>query len=337
MLSRGGGCIHGRRAPHRKALNRSIKEKTLDLSLADAILYVGSYGQLIERGVAEALCHGVTDTPPDQTCHWPTKEQAESDPYRYMFVTHSLGSRIVYDLLLNLQGIESTTRNNQLADKTLQDAQFFTKQLVGKLNGIYMMANQLPILGLANFDPHTLENQGPQPTFHGVDGIELNGPDASDASVRSAAPESKTPQSPNIGQRKAVSFKRTLPVQGTELPDIEKCDQAVQALAYSREEQMKTLPDQSMASKKPLSVIAFNDSNDLLTWHLPSWYAGAGTDQSNCKSALNIENVFLTNTVWLPALLEFPTTAHLGYFRNHAVWQAIACGAKDGALKACLP
>lgn len=323
--------------PPRKALNRLIKESTLDLSLADAILYVGSYGQLIERGVAEALCHGVTDTPPDQTCHWPTKEQAESDPYRYMFVTHSLGSRIVYDLLLNLQGIESTTRNNQLTDETLKDAQFFTTQLVGKLNGIYMMANQLSILGLANFDPHTLETQGPQPTFHGIGGIELNGPGTSGVSLMSVAPESKTPQPPNIGQSKAALFKRTPDSPGTKLPYLEKCEQPFQVLAYSREAQMEALRDKSMAPKRPLSVIAFNDSNDLLTWHLPSWYSSAGADQSNCKAAIDIENVFLTNTVWLPVLLEIPTTAHSGYFKNEAVWQAIACGAKDGALKACLP
>lgn len=321
--------------PPRKALNRRIKESTLDLSLADAILYVGSYGQLIERGVAEALCHGVTDTPPDQTCHWPTKEQAESDPYRYMFVTHSLGSRIVYDLLLNLQGIESTTRNNQLSDETIKDAQFFTTQLVGKLNGIYMMANQLSILGLANFDPHTLETQGPQPTFHGIGEIELNGPRASGVSLMSGAPESKTPQSPNIGPSKVALFKRTPDAPGTTLPYLDKCDQPFQVLAYSREVQMKALRDKSMAPKRPLNVIAFNDSNDLLTWHLPSWYSSAGTDQSNCKAAIEIENVFLTNTAWLPALLEIPTTAHSGYFKNEAVWQAIACGAKDGALKAC--
>ena len=57
--------------PAREWLNKDIKEVVLDLSLSDAMLYVGVYGHLMEQGLAEALCHGVTETPATQRCEWP--------------------------------------------------------------------------------------------------------------------------------------------------------------------------------------------------------------------------------------------------------------------------
>ena len=49
--------------PPRLVLDRVIKELVFDRNLADAILYSGSYGAVMERGLAEGLCHAITATP----------------------------------------------------------------------------------------------------------------------------------------------------------------------------------------------------------------------------------------------------------------------------------
>ncbi|XHS77488.1 hypothetical protein ACFJGW_17450 [Burkholderiaceae bacterium UC74_6] len=318
-------------APERMYGNQVIKEETLDLRLSDAILYVGSYGPLMEKGVAEALCHAVTGNNRPETCKWPSQAQEDADPYRYMFVTHSLGSRIVYDLLLNMQGYETTTRRNGIDNEVLRDAKPFTQKMLSQINGVYMMANQLPLLGLANFGPLTRATGGA--VAYAAEEVRL------DSHGNIILPESLP--DPNIDKPKplATVFQHTDGAPSFNLLGIEDCNQPFQAIALSRDlhEAAIEVMDARTRRNAPqanFSIVAFNDTNDLLTWHLPNWYAGI--NQGNCAPSLDIANVFVKNTWQLPALLEFPTDAHVGYFKNPAVWQAIACGAEGGKLKSCL-
>ena len=96
-----------------------------------------------------------------------------------------------------------------------------------------------------------------------------------------------------------------------------------------------------MAGTFSLSIISFNDTNDLLTWHVPAWYGNTeknadGSNSTSCQPLADIENVFVRNTWLLPILLENPVKAHNGYFGNLDVWQAIACGASRGSVNNCL-
>ena len=98
-----------RAPPARVAVNRLIKEILFDRALTDALLYSGTYGVVIQRGVAEALCRAISGSlPSDGTrCQWP---DPRSDNANYISVTHSLGNRISYDVLLSLYG--DTTNPN---------------------------------------------------------------------------------------------------------------------------------------------------------------------------------------------------------------------------------
>jgi hypothetical protein len=64
----------------------------------------------------------------------------------YLFITHSLGSRILYDVLRNL------ARVNKYGDGPFRDSDSTAFQAVGslvcKISGAYMMANQLSLLKL---------------------------------------------------------------------------------------------------------------------------------------------------------------------------------------------
>lgn len=67
-------------------------------------------------------------------------------------------------------------------------------------------------------------------------------------------------------------------------------------------------------------------------WHIPEWYA---TGRDGCRPPVELSNVFVRNAFpWL--VIELPNDAHGHYFVNGKVWQAIRCGAKDGALLDCV-
>jgi hypothetical protein len=109
------------------------------------------------------------------------------------------------------------------------------------------------------------------------------------------------------------------------------CKNAMTAFAQFRAQTVVARKGRAAGEELTLRVIAFNDTNDLLTWHIPKWYA-KGDD--TCLATIDLTNVFVRNAFpWVIA--ESPLAAHGGYFRNDHVWQAIVCGAKDGKLLDC--
>jgi len=108
---------------------------------------------------------------------------------QYIFVTHSLGSRIVFDTLLNLRNYDGVEAANQSAFKGLvasvdSDAEILpspfhrwfaknsnptklTNHIIEKTTGIYMMANQVSLIGLSQIEPSVNSADREQPNYAG--------------------------------------------------------------------------------------------------------------------------------------------------------------------------
>jgi len=283
--------------PARLLVDRMVKEQVFDRNLADAILYAGSYGALMEKAVAEALCHAVTHTPDDRACAWPPPVES---PPGYFFVTHSLGSRIIYDTILNLLGVTSGARPNPFGSP--KDPEPFVSQMLAQTKAFYMMANQLAMLGLANLPTDARSDELLRPL------------DIDTAQVQRAAPGPTPAVTPQEAAR--------------------PCTTILGKLGAARVEVARRA-GKTEASIPALELIAFNDTNDLLTWHIPAWYVDdTGPRPGDCHPHVHLVNVFVRNTArWL--VLESPAPAHENYFTRAEVWRTIACGAADGVVPMC--
>jgi hypothetical protein len=289
-----------KRPPERLPLDRLIKEQVFDRNLADAIIYSGVYGEVIERAFADGLCRALVETPDTQACAWEAVDLQADATRRYVFVTHSLGSRVVYDALLDLAGSESPGRTNKFLPGEWSKSRPVIQQLIANTPLVLMMANQLSLLGLANAPPASRADEEPRPLFVNPE------------------PDSMQRDGRDLGTKRALIARRA-------------CRNVMTAFARFRAEAVVARNGVVADDELTLRVIAFNDTNDLLTWHIPKWYA-KGDDA--CEAKLALTNVFVRNTVpWLIA--EPPLAAHTNYFRNDAVWQAIVCGATAGKLLDC--
>ncbi len=297
---------HTKRPPPRLPLDRLIKEQVFDRNLADAIIYTGRYGEVMERAFAEGLCRALVKTPVTQACEWQAVDPVAQAPWRTVFITHSLGSRIVYDGLLDLAAAESPGRANPFQQSEWMQSRTPVRQLIVDTPAVLMMANQLALLGLANVSPLARADEKPRPL--------LIGPGTMTALAAVPAPLAQQIAAERLAAR--------------------ACPNAMAAFAQLRARALVARKGPAAAAADDtlkLRVIAFNDTNDLLTWHIPKWYAIGDTD---CLAPLALTNVFVRNaTPWLIA--ESPLPAHNGYFRNNDVWQAIVCGAEEGRLLEC--
>ena len=294
-----------KRPPDRLWLDRVIKEQVFDRNLADAIIYSGTYGEVIERGVADALCRTLVETPPDQACAWSGVDQAADASRRYFFVTHSLGSRIVYDTMLDLVGVGSPGRLNKFQANEWKQSRAVVLQMIANTPAFYMMANQLSLLGLANVPVRARSDEEPKPLFV-----------KPDLTLMSTA-------SPDLASE--VSLTATLAIAA-------ECPNPMTAIAKVKQLTQTSKGTGPASGAATLRFVAFNDTNDLLTWHIPEWYA---TGRDSCRPPVELSNVFVRNAFpWL--VIEKPNDAHGNYFVNGQVWQAIRCGARDGALLECV-
>lgn len=284
--------------PPRVLVNGMVKWQLLDRTLSDAVIYAGTYGEAIQRGVAAALCRiahhdirvvennsGLTD----KQCSWPTAKTMRNG--RYIFVTHSLGGPILFDTLVGLQ--DTKGRHEKFPDaftkyEVDRSAPIVDKMLKRTL-GIYMMANQLSLMGLAN--------------------IPL------DAPVDQQAPyiESSTQGETRIG-----ASTSTIP------------SHAYSLFTLLKQRAAATAPKEHGI---PLNVISFNDTNDLLTWHIPAWYVEASSTKG--ADELHISDVFVRNAPRWLWLWEWPPSAHAGYLSSMTVWRVIWCGAKAHQILSC--
>lgn len=108
----------------RASLNETLKSQIINTCLADALIYAGRYGATVRARLKVALSEALG-------------EAAPADADGIAFISESLGSKILYDVLTELMDQPGTPRA-KLAGRLAMTRQFF------------MFANQIPILDLAS-------------------------------------------------------------------------------------------------------------------------------------------------------------------------------------------
>lgn len=123
--------------PHsgrRVKINRLLKRDLIDRSFSDAVLYSGALNTAMKYSVRQAICAAMTDeTELMKPCSKPLSAAAEAGDL--FIATHSLGSIMLFETL----GEIKTTPGDSIA----------AEELIRRVRLVAMMANQLPLVGLA--------------------------------------------------------------------------------------------------------------------------------------------------------------------------------------------
>lgn len=121
----------------RAALNQTLKEELLNRCFADAIVYSGPAGEPIRRSMERVACELLGGMLDDRgVCRFAD----DSAPAALVFVTESLGSKVLFDAVRRLR--ERAEGADPGAEERLEAA-------VGRTQAVYMLANQVPLLDLA--------------------------------------------------------------------------------------------------------------------------------------------------------------------------------------------
>jgi hypothetical protein len=126
---------------YRQNLNAALKDFVNDY-LSDPFLYIGKYGVSIRSVVTQTICHVMADTNKVKlkkvaTCdQHPITKNTQRLSGGIAIVSHSLGSKLIYDSLYNLAST---------SEKLPQARSFITR-----IQSVYMMANQITFLELAH-------------------------------------------------------------------------------------------------------------------------------------------------------------------------------------------
>jgi hypothetical protein len=229
-------AVAGDCKPQRAKLNGLLKDGLLNDRLSDVIIYQG-HRVAIQQKMVEALTNVIAESDA-------AARRAGSMPGPLVIVSESLGSKLAFDaLVVMLQAGSPNVRASERA--------------AGRLAQVFMAANQLPMLGLADQE-------------------------ASNTNARLAT-----------GQA----------------PSTDSLQNLLQLIAR---------PSIRGAKATKLSVVAFTDPNDLLSYRLKaSRYSSAEVD---------IADVLVSNEYTVLGLLERPDTAHTSYLTNPDVARIIACG-----------
>ncbi|MFL9867863.1 hypothetical protein PQR67_27120 [Paraburkholderia fungorum] len=276
--------------PSRLLLNRVVKENILDRKMADAAIYMGQYHTVMQLGMADALCHALTGQEvaplnpagPNPACDW---REARVDPGTlYIFVTHSLGSRLLYDTLLGLLGKNAPGVDQSALTREFPGATRYVHGMLANTPVIYMMANQLTFLGMANITAQDTSKTATHKPAVGVGG----------------QPAAAADQGP--------------------------CTDVICLLASAKAESVPAATLKSVPAASPkLDVVAFSDTDDLLSWSIPPEYE---------RDPLQFVNVYVRNATRF-LVVENPVSAHGGYFTSKAVWDVIRCGAQGSTVTPC--
>lgn len=112
-------------ASPRLRIFNDVKQSLMNENVPDVVLYVGGYKPVLQKAVRTALERIQRDL-------------GDNKDYEYFFVSFSLGSKIVFDVVDEMDNESNAAHRDEIVDKT---ASFF------------MLANQLPLLGLGNVNP----------------------------------------------------------------------------------------------------------------------------------------------------------------------------------------
>lgn len=111
---------------------------------------------------------------------------------------------------------------------------------------------------------------------------------------------------------------------------IQGCRQVLCRLGVAKSASLSLTTSKTInATSAMLDVVAFTDTDDLLSWSVPVEY-----QRAIGHLPLKFTNVYVQNA---PRILvaEWPTSAHHDYFTNPKVRKVIRCGAAKGAPNSC--
>ncbi len=115
--------------PVRARLNGRLKSELLNDCIADAVIYAGESGPAIRDAVAAALTEVLA------------RMDAGGSEAPLVIVAESLGGKLVFDALIHLMTSNADPARRQLAQNAAR-----------RLALVFMLGNQLPIMGLAEQD-----------------------------------------------------------------------------------------------------------------------------------------------------------------------------------------
>lgn len=128
-------------------LNTKIKKAIIDDGFGDATAYLGEAGRLARLGIEGTLCSMLKDAADPSShdgkaCQFSQLTEnvlAHSRQAEYSFLSFSLGSRMLYDVLSGMR--ESSYQANAQPPKALL-------RFVARTRNFFMAANQMPLLGV---------------------------------------------------------------------------------------------------------------------------------------------------------------------------------------------
>jgi hypothetical protein len=145
----------------RAEVNNLLKKFSNDTG-PDPIIYLGKSRELILRGFAQAFCwmnkNSWKDIPKDgrHTCTFTDSIGGNSNQDEFVFISHSLGSRIVIDGLTRMASMLEHPENKS----TLHTIDRMKREeLQQKHIQFYMLSNQLPMLQLGRELPEVTAQQ----------------------------------------------------------------------------------------------------------------------------------------------------------------------------------
>lgn len=148
---------------HKRAGFNHLMKKFLDDTAPDPMIYLMDKDGLILNATKQSTCWMLgygwdgLDPTKKQVCRVKSYEQIKDlGSENIVFITHSLGSRILMD---SINDIVTQVSNDDL--KTQRDAQMIINELKTQQLTVFMMANQLPILQIGQPKPE-VTNMIPQ-------------------------------------------------------------------------------------------------------------------------------------------------------------------------------
>lgn len=246
--------LAGECKPTRAKLNGSLNDGLLNDCLSDVLIYQGQSQLVIRQKLVKAITKVVEDSEA-------SARATGMSLGPFVLVSESLGSKMSFDALKWLLDAPGATPEKAAGDSALD-----------RLTLIFMLANQLPILGLA------------------------------EQSIGTGARTLSTPESGYDSLQHLLQRKSRL--ESTPM--------------YSK----STEPGAISTTK--LTVVAFTDPNDLLSYRiLPSL---------NAAPDIGVADVLVSNDSTYLGFLELPNRAHTDYRINPDVTRLIACGSIGSKL-----
>lgn len=263
-------------------VNRYFKENLLDNCLADAVYYAGTPGRTalqsaIREGISVTLFGDPHDLCGDSLARDKATRAGGAPPL--IFITESLGSKMLYDTLVNT------------ANSCRQAHPEFDRALKRPME-VFMAANQLPILSLA--DTPRLSTETGEPAG--------------------------TAQAPA-----AVAAQSALG------PVLDTLSLSGPGGVPTAAERGRMQPPNGAPVIAPKWVVAFSDPNDLLSYTLRAFECPLGSN-CTVTGGVRFADVLVSNDWSYVRTAERPDTAHTTYLNRTAagvgqsVERLIACG-----------